>query len=169
MTVFERLYDNAWFVQNADPEARADLLVEVTRATADVMTARAAAIAEISATGPEGAVARSHLFAALASLDRARERAEAAARCTDVVDGHAFAVRESLEASGCQQLVVTSCTLTRQAVIVRDGGPDQRRWFISLSDPDSRRPGAAPAMAGSREEALAVAFRWIAEQARPAR
>ena len=139
MTVIERLYDNDWYVLNASPSAREALAADVTRAwmakEAAVDTAsRARTVAAVAPA--RSAVALSLGNAALAEYDRARARASEAARCTDIVAGHAFTVTRVPGAVGGMRIEVASCTLLRHAAL--SSSAKGEAWDAVLTDPQSR-------------------------------
>ncbi len=139
MTVIERLYDNDWYVLNASPAARESLAADVTRAwMAKESAVETAALARgVAVLSPSrSAVALSLGNAALAAYDRARARAAEAARCTDIVAGHAFSVSRVLGDSGGMTVEVASCTLQRRATLSASAKGDP--WRAVLTDPQSR-------------------------------
>jgi hypothetical protein len=139
MTVIERLYDNDWYVLNASPAAREALAADVTRAWMDKESAFETAnrARTVSAVAPaRSAVALSLGNAAQAEYDRARARAAEAARCTDIVAGHAFTVTRVPSDGGGMTIEVASCTLLRRATLScsAKGQP----WQSVLTDPQAR-------------------------------
>jgi hypothetical protein len=139
MTVIERLYDNDWYVLNASPAARESLAADVTRAWMDKEAAveHASRTRDVARLAPgRSALALSLGNAAMAAYDRARARAAEAARCTDIVAGHAFSVSRELAENGGMSVDVASCTLRRKATLSCAGRGD--RWLVVLHDPQSR-------------------------------
>lgn len=138
-TVTERLFDNSWYVSHAAPGIRDELAAEVTRTWMLSESAREdAARAKATQTLAPGryAVALSHGSAARAAHDRARTRVEQAARCTDIVFGHAFCITRSTAQGAGLTVDVASCTLARR---VRLTTPMRgSSWTAELFDPRSR-------------------------------
>ena len=139
MTVIERLYDNAWYVANAAPAARDQLAADVTRAWMDREAAledamRARTVADLSPA--RSALALSLGNARQAGYDRARSRAAEAARCTDIVLGHAFTVKRESHPSGAMGVEISSCTLLRRASLTTTGRGEL--WSGLFHDPQSR-------------------------------
>jgi len=139
MTVIERLYDNAWYVANAAPGARDLLAAEVTRAWMECESAREDAMR--ARTVADLSPARSALALSLgnsrqAGYDRARSRAAEAARCTDIVLGHAFNVKRELHSSGAMRVEISSCTLLRKASLTANGRGEV--WTGLFQDPQAR-------------------------------
>lgn len=167
MTVIERLYDNAWYVANAAPAAREELAAAVTKAWMDrESAAEHATRARTVATLAPGrsALALSLGNAAQAGYDRARVRAAEAARCTDIVAGHAFCVTRSPSAGGAMTVEVASCTLTRHATL-RVAGRGQP-WSAVLHDPQSRHRDRFSTVLGPDPwEALHWVCEWITTDA----
>lgn len=161
MKLMERLFDNAWYVASADPTTRADMAAELLRAEQahDVAVAEVQRAREISYAAV--AVALSGVNSTLAALGRAQAKAEAAARCTDVVDGHAFTVTRALGVTGAEELTVTSCTLERTATL---RPPDTTPvWTARLVDPSD---GSAQArlvhLDADGRQSFEQACRWVA-------
>ena len=140
MTVMERIYDNAWFVANADPEARQGLAESLAQAIRTWEQAQSAA-REAQAVSPFAvALALSDGNAAQAHLDRVRTQVEAAGRCTHVISGHAFSISRTYRGGGGRQLEVASCTLPRSASMsLSEPGAT---WTALLVDPDDRHDPA---------------------------
>jgi hypothetical protein len=139
MTVIERLYDNAWFVANASPAARDQLAAVVTRAWMEreaTMSdaARACSVAGVSPA--RSALALSLHNTSQAAYDRARSRASEAARCTDIVAGHAFSVQREIHPKSAMVVEVSSCTLMRRATLSVNGRGAE--WYAVLHDPQDR-------------------------------
>ena len=139
MTVIERLYDNAWYVANASPTARDQLAADVTRAWMEreatmSEAARACSVAGVSPS--RSALALTLHNASQAGYDRARARAAEAARCTDIVAGHAFTVRREVHPYGAMTVEVASCTLLRRASLSVSGRGEE--WNATLYDPQRR-------------------------------
>ena len=113
MTLVDRLYDNDWYVTSAEQAAHTDLAVEVIRAaqTRDMAAADVERARLISPAAVSLALASSN--SAQAALDRAQARAAAAARCTHILDGHAFTVQDG-RSTGTREVNVASCTLERR-------------------------------------------------------
>ncbi|QGN58614.1 hypothetical protein [Nostocoides sp. HKS02] len=138
MTVTERLFDNAWYVAHAAPGTRQELAADVTRTWMECEAARehAQRTKTVSGVTPgRFAVALSLGNAAQAEHDRAKARASEAARCTDIVNGHAFSITRTSDA-GSLTVEVASCTLLRRATLslARPGGS----WTAVLTDPMAR-------------------------------
>ena len=150
MTVMERLYDNDWYVSHASPSQREALEADVTRAwmvreasVEDVDRART--VANISPA--RSALALSMGNVVQAEYDRARARLVEAARCTDIVNGHAFTVRREVGQNGAMTVEITSCTLLRRASLsTRGRGED---WTATLHDPERRNVGSFSTSFGS--------------------
>ena len=139
MTVIERLYDNDWYVLNASPAARESLAADVTRAwmakeSAVESASKATGVATLSPA--RSALALSAGNVALAEYDRARARAAEAARCTDIVAGHAFNVSRVMTDHGGMAVEVASCTLLRRATLSVSARGEA--WRVVLNDPRSR-------------------------------
>lgn len=163
MTVIERLYDNAWYVANAAPGAREQLKADVTRAWMEREAAvedavRARSVAALSPA--RSALALSLGNAIQAGYDRARARASEAARCTDIVAGHAFSVKRQLGTGGAMTITVTSCTLVRRATLTVVGRGEL--WNATLNDPQSvHRQTFSTTLGTDPWEALHHACEWI--------
>ena len=92
MTLWDRLYDNEWFVARTKQATHTDLAEEVRRAQ-EALTEAAVEVERARTVSPAAvAVALSGMNAAQAALDRAEARSEAARMCTHVVAGHAFTI-----------------------------------------------------------------------------
>lgn len=153
MTVTERLFDNEWYVAHAAPATREQLAVEVMRTRLALELAREDAhqAKGVSALRPARfAVALSTGSAAQAEHRRAQARAEEAARCTDIVGGHAFAITRTGAPGGGMTMEIRSCTLARH-VTLSVSGPGSG-WTAQLVDPFARW--------GSRETVLLGADPW---------
>jgi hypothetical protein len=167
MTVIERLYDNAWYVANAAPAAREELAAAVTKAWMD--RERAAEDAQRTRGVATLAPARSALAlslgnAAQAGYDRARARAARAARCTDIIAGHAFSVRRTTGVGGAMTVEVASCTLARHATLRVSGRGEP--WSAVLDDPQSRHRDRLSTVLGPDPwEALHWVCEWITSDA----
>ena len=163
MTVIERLYDNAWYVANASPAARDLLAADVTRAWMDCEAARedamrARTVADLSPA--RSALALSLSNSRKAGYDRARARAVEAARCTDIVLGHAFNVKRDLDPSGAMTIEISSCTLLRRASLRTAGRGAE--WSALLQDPQRRNRESFPTTLGTDPwEAFHQACEWI--------
>ena len=160
MTVIERLYDNAWYVANAAPAAREELAAAVTKAWMDRESAvdDARSARGVATLAPaRSALALSLGNAAQAGYDRARARAAEAARCTDIIAGHAFSVSRTAGAGGAMTVEVASCTLSRHATLRVSGRgepwtyrPPIRR--TRAPDAPSLRPGLLACPGRSRHQ-----------------
>ena len=163
MTVIERLYDNAWYVANASPTARDQLAADVTRAWMDREAAmsdaaRACTVAGVSPA--RSALALSLHNATQAMYDRARSRAAEAARCTDIIAGHAFSVRREVHPHQAMTVEVESCTLPRRASLSADGRGAE--WYAVLHDPRARHRESFTTTLGTDPwNALHQACEWI--------
>ena len=136
MTVIERLYDNAWYVAHAAPAVREELAADVTRTwmareSAIEDARRARSVAGVSPA--RSALALSLGNAAQAEHDRAKARAAEAARCTDIVAGHAFSIRRTPGSGGAMTVEIASCTLLRRASLTTSGRGAP--WTAVLTDP----------------------------------
>ena len=166
MTVIERLYDNAWYVANAAPAAREELAAAVTKAWMDRETAiedasRARSVATLAPS--RSALALSLGNAAQATYDRARARAAEAARCTDIVGGHAFSLSRTPAEGGAMTIEVASCTLARHATLTVAGRGEP--WTAVLHDPQSRlRDRFTTVLGPDPWEALHWVCDWITSQ-----
>jgi hypothetical protein len=162
-TVTERLYDNAWYLANANDAARAQLEADQTRAWMDredaVETAsRARTVASIAPS--RSALAHSLGAVAQASYDRARARVARAASCTDIVHGHAFALTRRPGSSGAATIEVASCTLRRRATLSLSG--DGGVWTAMLVDPQSRTAERMTvALTADARESLLWVCSWV--------
>jgi hypothetical protein len=162
MTLWDRLYDNEWFVSRTEKATHTDLAAELRRAreavedaTADVERARAVSPAAV-------AVALSSMNAAQAGLARAEARAAAAEQCTHVVAGHAFTITTVEAADGSRERVVESCTVDRKATL-RSPVPFERVWTAVLTDPRSKdRSHRVVRLEADADESLAEVCRWVA-------
>ena len=163
MTVIERLYDNAWYVANASQSARDKLAADVTRAWMDCEAAREAAMR--ARTVADLSPARSALALSLgnsrqAGYDRARARAAEAARCTDIVLGHAFTVKRELHSSGAMGVEISSCTLLRRASLTASGRGEM--WSGLFHDPQARsREPFSTTLGTDPWDAFHQACEWI--------
>jgi hypothetical protein len=161
MKLMERMFDNAWFVASAEPTVRADISAELLRAEQahDVAVAEVQRAREVSYAAV--AMALSSVNSTRAALGRAQSKAEAAARCTDVVDGHAFNVTRAVGVTGAQELTVTSCTLERTATL---RPPDTTPvWTARLVDPsDGGGQARLVYLAADDRESFEQACRWVA-------
>ena len=163
MTVIERLYDNAWYVANAAPGAREQLAADVTRtwmdaeaAQEDVRRART-----VSGLAPSrAAVALSLGNAVKAAHERAKARAAEAARCTDIVAGHAFQILRNSGPDGAMTMELRSCTLLRQAILSRSA--KSSAWEAVLIDPQARwGERTTTTLGGDAWDALHWTCNWI--------
>jgi hypothetical protein len=163
MTVIERLYDNDWYVLNASPAARESLAADVTRAwmakeSAHETANRARTVAGLAPA--RSAVALSLGNAAQAEYDRARARAAEAARCTDIVAGHAFTVSRVPSEGGGMTIEVASCTLLRRATL--SASAKGQPWRALLTDPQSRwRDSISRTLSTDPWEAFHAVCDWI--------
>lgn len=163
MTVIERLFDNAWYVANASPTARDQLAADVTRAWMEREAARedalrARSVADLSPA--RSALALSLGNARQAGYDRARSRAAEAVRCTDIVLGHAFAVKRDAHSSGAMGVEISSCTLRRRASLTTTGRGEA--WSGLFHDPQGRHREPFPTTLGTEPwEAFHSACEWI--------
>lgn len=163
MTVIERLFDNAWYVANASPTARDQLAADVTRTWMEREAAMSDATRACSVAGvspARSALALSFHNATQAAYDRARSRASEAARCTDIISGHAFSVRREVHPHGGMTVEVTSCTLIRRASLSVSGrGQD---WNATFYDPQGKlRESFSTALGTEPWAALHTACDWI--------
>jgi hypothetical protein len=163
MTVIERLYDNAWYVANASPTARDQLAADVTRAwmEREAAVSDAARARSVSGVSPaRSALALSIGNSSQAAYDRARARATEAARCTDIIGGHAFTVRREVHPDQAMTVEIASCTLLRRASL-SVGGRGQE-WFAVLHDPQNRHRASFTTTLGTDPwGALHLACDWI--------
>ena len=163
MTVIERLYDNTWYVANAAPLAREQLAADVTRTWMDAESAnedvrRARSVAGVNPS--RSALALSLGNAASAAHHRAKARAAEAARCTDIVAGHAFEIVRTTGPDGAVTMDVRSCTLLRRATLSRSGAGSA--WTVVLNDPQSRwGERASTTLGGDAWDALHWTCDWI--------
>ena len=160
MKLVDRLFDNDWFVASGQPTARADLAAELLMAEQahDVALADVERAREISPAAV--AVALSALNSTQAALGRAQSKATAAARCTHVVDGHAFTVTDACGVTGAQEFVIASCTLDRTAALRPPVDGDG--WTARLVDPAARyRPDTIVSLGPDPEDAFVQACRWV--------
>lgn len=160
MKLMERLFDNAWYVASADPAVRADIAAELLRAeqahdvaVAEVQRARQVSYAAV-------AVALSGLNSTLAALGRAQTKAEAAERCTHVVDGHALNVTSVVGVTGDEEVVVASCTLDRTATLRPPA--DTPVWTVRLVDPSAAGAAQVVRLGTDYAESFEQAGRWVA-------
>ena len=163
MTVIERLYDNAWYVANASPTARDQLAADVTRAWMEREAAMSDAARACSVSGvlpARSALALSRNNVSQAGYDRARSRAAEAARCTDIVAGHAFSVRREMHPNSAMTIQVTSCTLIRRASLSVSGRGEE--WYAVLHDPQGRQRESFTTTFGTDPwEAFHRACEWV--------
>jgi hypothetical protein len=163
MTVIERLYDNAWYVAHAAPGIREQLDADVTRTWMERETALEEAVHARSIAGASparSALALSSGNASQAMYDRARARASEAARCTDIVAGHAFTVKRERGSGGAMTMTVSSCTLLRRATLRVEGRGGA--WTAVLHDPGSgSRSSFTTALGTDPWDALHRACDWI--------
>lgn len=163
MTVIERLYDNEWYVAHAAPGMREALQADVTRTwmareAAVELANRARSVAGV-APG-RSALALSLGNASQAEYDRARARAAEAARCTDIIGGHAFTVVRESGPGGSMTVEVTSCTLSRRVTLHLSGRGEA--WVATMDDPGSRHLDRFQATLGTDPwDALHRACDWI--------
>jgi len=163
MTVIERLYDNDWYVANAAPGAREQLAADVTRTWMEAESAqedvrRARTVANLAPT--RTALALSLGNAVKAAHERAKARAAEAARCTDIVAGHAFQISRSNGPDGAMTMEIRSCTLLRQAILARSA--KSAAWEAVLVDPQSRwGERTSTTLGGDAWEALHWTCNWI--------
>ncbi len=138
MTVIARLYDNAWYVTHASPTAREQLAADVTRlwmaretAVEDATRARS-----VSTVAPgRSALALSMGNVAQAEYERAKSRLAEAARCTDIVNGHAFEVHRETSPGGAMTVELSSCTLLRRVTL--SVSERHAMWVGDFTDPHS--------------------------------
>ena len=161
MKLMERLFDNAWYVASAEPTTRADIAAELLRAEQahDVAVAEVQRAREVSYAAV--AMALSSVNSTRAALGRAQAKAEAAARCTDVVDGHAFSVGQAVGVTGAAEVVISSCTLERTATL---RPPDTTPlWSARLVDPsDGSGQPRLVRLAVDYRESFEQVCRWVA-------
>lgn len=163
MTVIERLYDNAWYVANATPGSREQLAADVTRTWMECEAAledlrQARSVAGVNPARP--ALALSLGNTAKAAHQRAKARAAEAARCTDIVAGHAFQIRRTTGPDGAVTMDVRSCTLLRRATLSRTGRG--AAWEVVLFDPQSRwGERSSTTLGGDPWDALHWTCDWI--------
>ena len=163
MTVIERLFDNAWYVAHATSGAQGVLAADVTRTWMQREAAREHARHTKTVAGVTPgrfAVALSEGNATQAEHDRAKTRAAEAARCTDIIDGHAFSITRTAADGGGMTVQIASCTLPRRVALTmaRAGGP----WTAALSDPRSRwSPRDSMPLGADAWESLQWACDWI--------
>lgn len=163
MTVIERLYDNAWYVANASGAAREALGADVTRAWMERESTREAVEhARLLADATQLSLSLSSAGSTQAVLDRAKARAAEAARCTDIVGGHAFCIRRETGAGGAMTMELSSCTLVRR-VTLRVAGRGEC-WTVVLHDPRSQVAATTSQTWGTDPwEALHRACDWITQ------
>ena len=162
MTVIERIYDNPWYVAHAAPGMREALAADVTRTWMACEAAREDAGRARSVTGLTAAryaLALSFGNVTRAEYDRARSRAAEAARCTDIIDGHAFSIRRELGNGGAMTVDIVSCTLLRRATI--SVGARGHLWTAVLTDPQSRVPRTTTELGTDPWAAVQRACEWI--------
>jgi hypothetical protein len=155
------MFDNAWFVASRDSSSHHALQEELARAlqahrdaSRDLERARAVSPAAV-------AVALSSLNSTQAALGRAEARAAAATRCTHVVEGHAFQVRDQTGVTGSPEREVRSCTLDRVAVLVPPG-EFTPVWTARLTDSARRHLGVTTVNLSPNEvEAFAQVCLWV--------
>lgn len=159
MKLMERLFDNAWYVATADPMVRADIAAELLRAEQahDVAVAEVQRAREVSYAAV--ALALSGINSTRAALGRAQTKAEAAGRCTHVVDGHAFSVGRAVGVTGADEVVVTSCTLDRTATLTPPVATPF--WTARLVDP-SAGTDREVRLGSDEHESFEQACRWVA-------
>lgn len=162
MTLWDRLYDNEWFVARTKQATHTDLAEEVRRAQ-EALTEAAVEVKRARTVSPAAvAVALSGMNAAQAALDRAEARSEAARMCTHVVAGHAFTITVVDALDGRQERVVESCTAERKATL-RSPAPFERQWTAVLVDPGSRdRSHRVVSLQDDADESLTDVCRWVA-------
>ncbi len=160
MKLMERLFDNAWYVASADPAVRADIAAELLMAEQahDVAAAEVQRAREVSYAAV--AVALSGINSTRAALGRAQAKAEAAERCTHVVDGHALNVTEVVGVTGADEVVVASCTLDRTATLRPPA--DTPVWTARLVDPSAAGAVQVVRLATDYDESFEQAGRWVA-------
>lgn len=162
MTVIERIYDNAWYVAHAAPGMREALAADVTRTWMACEEAREDAGRARSVSGlstARSALALSFGNVTKAEYDRARSRAAEAARCTDIVDGHAYSIRRELGNGGAMKVDIVSCTLLRRATI--SVGARGHSWTAVLTDPQSHAPRFTTELGTDPWAAVHDACEWI--------
>lgn len=141
MTVMERLYDNTWYVRHCTPAMREQLAADVTRTWMAREAAFEHANHELHGDAGPASPARTALALSLGSAvqaehDRAKARAAEAARCTDIVAGHAFGIHRTSGSDGAMTVDVESCTLPRRVTLMRTHG--NAPWTATMHDPASR-------------------------------
>jgi hypothetical protein len=162
MTVIERIYDNAWYVAHAAPGMREALAADVTRTWMACEAAREDAGRARSVAGPStarSALALSFGNVTQAEYDRARSRAAEAARCTDIIDGHAFSMRRELGNGGAMTVDVSSCTLLRRATLTI--GARGHAWTAVLTDPQAQVPRFTVELGTDPWDTVHRACAWI--------
>ncbi|MEP6856296.1 MAG: hypothetical protein ABJA33_12540 [Pedococcus sp.] len=162
MTVIERIYDNAWYVAHAAPSMREQLAADVTRTWMGCEAAREDAGHARTVVGPtaaRSALALSFGNVTRAEYDRARSRAAEAARCTDLVDGHAFTIRRELGTSGAMTVEIASCTLLRRATI--SIGARGHAWTAVFTDPQAHRQRFTTELGTDPWDAVQRACAWV--------
>ncbi|WP_406832848.1 hypothetical protein ABEG17_08495 [Pedococcus sp. KACC 23699] len=162
MTVIERLYDNAWYVAHAAPARREELDADVTRTWMACEAARedAGRARTVSGvTAARSALALSFGNVTQAEYHRARARAAEAARCTDIVDGHAFTISREMGTGGQMKVEIASCTLARHATI--SVGARGHAWTALFTDPQARVPRFSSTLGTDPWEAVHRACEWI--------
>ena len=161
MRLVERMFDNAWYVATRETPSHEALQAELERAlqahrdaSRDLERARAVSPSAV-------ALALSTLNSTQAALGRAEAKAAAATRCTHVVDGHAFTVRDQTGVTGAPETEISSCTLDRTAVLVPPGDLTPV-WTARLTDPARRHLGVTTVNLSPKEaEAFEQVCRWI--------
>jgi hypothetical protein len=163
MTVIERLYDNAWYVANAAPSARATLDADCTRAwmVKEAAVEHLSRVLTVAGISPgRSALALSQVNAAVAAFDRARARAAEAKRCTDIVGGHAFAVTRTPSSTAGMTVEISSCTLLRRVTLTVSAKGEQ--WRGDFVDPQGRRDDRVLRMLSTDPwESFHFACEWI--------
>ncbi|MDR6863280.1 hypothetical protein [Phycicoccus sp. 3266] len=163
MTVIDRLYTNAWYVTHAAPEKREQLAADVTRTwmAAEAAVEDANRARTVSGLSPaRSALALSIGNSAQAEYHRARSRALEAARCTDIIAGHAFTITRTGERGGPVLIEIASCTLPRTVSLsqTQRGG----EWTATMTDPQSRHAERFTTLLGSDPwDAMHRACDWI--------
>jgi hypothetical protein len=163
VTVIERLYDNAWYVAHAAPAVREQLAADVTRTWMEAEAAqeelrRARTVAALAPS--RSALALSLGNSVRAAHERAKARAAEAARCTDIVGGHAFEIRRTTGPDGAMTMEVHSCTLLRHATLSRPARA--AAWQAVLTDPQSRwGERTTTTLGGDAWDALHWTCNWV--------
>lgn len=162
MTVIERIYDNSWYVAHAAPGMREQLAADVTRTWMECEAAREDAghnrtVAGLTAA--RSALALSFGNVTRAEYDRARSRAAEAARCTDIIDGHAFTIRRELGHGGAMTVEISSCTLLRRASLRI--GARGHAWTAVLTDPQAHVQRFTTELGTDPWDAVHRACAWV--------